>query len=494
MKRYRLKSAAAATAVAVLGIVPLSTGTAAAAPTGQQPSTPIHHFIVLMQENHTFDSYFGTYPGVAGIPRGVCMPVNPARGRKPCVRPFHLGNRSIVDLDHSESSAQLDLDHGKMDGFVLAQNIRTGDGPQAMGYYDGSGLPYYWNVADRYVLFDHMFSSTLGGSFLNHVYWVAGTAGGASQSVPLGGLHVRTIFDRLERAGVSWKFYVQNYNPKVNYRTLPTLTDANRASQAVWCPLLDIPRFPHNPALSSHIVGLNQYYRDLRHGTLPEVAYIAPSGASEHPPGSIATGQRFVHGLVNTLMMSKYWDSSAFFETYDDWGGWYDNVRPPHRDAYGDGFRVPALLISPYARHHFIDHTPLDFTSILKFIEQNWRIRPLTRLDATAGSISGAFDFQQPPRQPVIIPLQRTASPPSRTVRDAVLYGLYALGTLFALGAIIVGTRRRRRLPAVQEEDAWDHSGVLFPRPRPRHAWQPARSWQRARHWPPAATRPAGTR
>lgn len=454
MMRRRLGSAAVI-AAALLSLLPFTSGTAAAATGGHRPTTPIHHFLVLMQENHTFDSYFGTYPGADGIPAGVCMPVDPHRGPAPCVRPFHIGHQSIVDLDHSESGARQELAKGKLNGFVLAQNMRTGDGRQAMGYYNASDIPFYWNVADRYVLFDHLFSSSLGGSFLNHVYWVAGSAGNATQSVPLNGLRVTTIFDRLQQAGVSWKFYVQNYDPSVTYRTLPTLTDANRASQAVWCPLLDIPRFLDNRALAAHIVPLSEYYSDLRNGTLPEVAYIAPSGASEHPPGSLQTGQRFVHGLVNTLMMSRYWDSSAFLETYDDWGGWYDHVLPPRRDANGDGFRVPGLLISPYARQHFIDHTPLDFTSILKFIEQNWRLRPLNRLVTTAGSVDGAFNFQRPPRPASIIPLQRTARPPSRTVRDALLYGLYGLGVLFAVTTIAVGQwrrRQRRQRPALREE------------------------------------------
>ncbi len=424
---------------------------AAASPGPHSAKTPIRHFVVLMQENHTFDSYFGTYPGADGIPRGICMPVDPAHGRLPCVRPFHLRNQSVVDLDHSESTALQNLDHGRMEGFVRAQNIRVGEGAQAMGYYNASDIPFYWNVADRYVLFDHFFSSDRGGSFLNHVYWVAAGPGNASQSVPLHGIKAATIFDRLQHAGVSWKFYVQNYDPTINYRTLPHLRDANRASQAVWCPLLDIPRFLDNPALRSHIVGLSQYYSDLRRGTLPEVAYIAPSGASEHPPGSLATGQRFVRGLINALMMSGSWSSSAFLETYDDWGGWYDHVVPPRRDAHGDGFRVPGLLISPYARQHFIDHTSLDFTSIAGFIEENWSVRPLTTLDATAGSIMGAFDFRQPPRKPGIIPLQRTLPPPRRTVRDAVLYALYGLGTTSAVALMAAVARRpRRRLALVR--------------------------------------------
>jgi phospholipase C len=450
MSRRTVAALTAAVAATALAVAPLAEGTAAAATGSHLPRTPIRHFVVLMQENHTFDSYFGTYPGADGIPHGECMPVDPTRGARPCVRPFHIGNRSIVDLDHSESSATGDVDRGRMDGFVRAQNIRTGEGAQAMGYYDASDVPFYWNVADRYVLFDHFFSSSLGGSFLNHVYWVAAGAGNATQSVPAGGLKLTTIFDRLQQAGVSWKFYVQNYDPTINYRTLPKLTNANRASQAVWAPLLDISRFLDQPSLSSHIVDLSHYYTDLRNGTLPEVAYIAPSGGSEHPPGSLVTGQRFVRGLVNSLMTSSAWESSAFLEAYDDWGGWYDHVLPPRRDAHGDGLRVPAMLISAYARRHYIDHTRLDFTSMLKFVEQNWNLRPLTRLDATAGSIMGAFNFRHPPRKAAIIPLQRTTPPPSRTVRDVLLYALYGLGVAWAFALVLIGGRRpRRRLVAV---------------------------------------------
>jgi phospholipase C len=450
MKRH----AAVAVLVATLTLGPGWAPPAAAATAGggaHSPATPIHHFVVLLQENHTFDNYFGTYPGADGFPKHVCVPANPAAGPRPCVRPFHIGNRSIIDLDHSQSSALMDLGHGRMNGFVRAQSIRTGDGAQAMGYYNASDIPLYWNVADRYVLFDHFFSADLGGSFLNHVYWIAAGAGNASQSIPPGGLRLTTIFDRLQQAGVSWKFYVQNYDPAINYRTVPHLKNPNRASQAVWCPLLDIPRFLDNPALRSHIVGLSQYYSDLRRGTLPAVAYIAPSGASEHPPGSLATGQRFVHGLVNALMMSRSWDSSAFLEAYDDWGGWYDHVLPPTRNGHADGFRVPAVLISAYARRHYVDHTGLDFMSMLKFVEQNWHLRPLTRLDASAGSMMGAFDFRQAPRKPAIIPLQRTAAPPGRTVRDVVLYILYSLGVVFAAALIVMAVRHRRpQLAAVR--------------------------------------------
>jgi phospholipase C len=459
MKPRHLAPAIMAAATAVCAAL-LTSQSASAARTGgpHTPVTPIHHFVVLLQENHTFDNYFGTYPGADGIPNGVCVPVNPFKGPKPCVRPFHIGNQSIVDLDHSAYSARLDLHRGGMDGFVRAQHVRSGSGSQTMGYYDGSNVPFYWNVADRYVLFDHFFSSMLGGSFLNHVYWVAAGNGNATQTIPAGGLNVTTVFDRLQRAGISWKFYVQDYNPAINYRTLPRLNNANRASEAIWCPLLDIPRYLDKPGLRSHIVDLSQYYTDLRDGTLPQVAYITSSGTSEHPPGSLATGQHFVHGLVNSLMASREWNSSAFMLGYDDWGGWYDHVKPPHRNAFGDGFRVPAMLISPYARRHVIDHSTLDFTSMLKFIEQNWRLPPLTRLDRAAGSIMGAFNFRQQARRPAIIPLTRAAPAPAPAVRNAALYALYGLGLGFALSLVLYTRRsrwRRQGRPTPPAQQRW---------------------------------------
>ena len=122
-------------------------------------------------------------------------------------------------------------------------------------------------------------------------------------------------------------------------------------------------------------------------GTLPAVSYIVPAGASEHPPGRIQAGERFVRSLLNALASSSSWKDSAFTWTYDDWGGWYDHVKPPQVDRYGYGFRAPALLVSAYARRGHVDHTQLDFTSILKFIEENWNLKPLAARDAAANSL-----------------------------------------------------------------------------------------------------------
>jgi phospholipase C len=320
-----------------------------------------------------------------------------------------------------------------MNGFIDAvAKEGLGPDPSPMGYYDRRDLPYHWRVADRYVLFDRFFQSAHAGSVPNHMYWVTGTVGNPDghHHLPREGFgDLPTIFDRLEAKGISWKVYVQNYQPSETFRT------NIKSNQVHWVPLLNFPRYIDNPRLFRHIVDLDEYYEDLEKGTLPAVSYIVPSGASEHPPGSLREGQRFVSSLINSLMQSRFWDRSAFMYAYDDWGGWYDHVRPPIVDSFGYGFRVPALLVSPYARRGYIDSTTLDFTSILKFIERNWDLRPLASRDARARSIAGAFDFSRPPRDPQIITATPRAKPHKETKR-VVIYGAY--GTALGLASIVI--------------------------------------------------------
>jgi phospholipase C len=436
----------AGTAVALMAVSWTLSGAIAARAADHTPRTPIKHLIVLMQENHTYDNYFGTYPKGDGIPRRACMPRNLDRPAG-CVKPFRLGSRAVRDLGHNPAIFRAQYHGGRMDGFINAFRVQGLTGTRnVMGYYDGRDLSFYWNIADRYVLFDRFFSAGAGGSVYNHMYWVTGTEGSPSDSIPPGGFgQLPTIFDRLQQAGVSWKFYVQNYDPRITFRSRQ---NTDRGSQIVWVPLLDYARYLDNPKLFSHIVDLDQYYRDLRNGTLPEVAFMAPSGSSEHPPGSIQAGERFVRTLVGALMSGPYWPSSAFMWSYDDWGGWYDHVSPPHRDRFGDGFRVPALLVSPYARRGFVDHTELDHTSFLKFIEDNWRLRPLAARDAHANDFMSAFDFAHPPQRAAIVPDVRGVKPPLPPKRF-IIYPAYALAValtaVLILWAAVSGARRRRR-------------------------------------------------
>jgi phospholipase C len=416
------------------------------------PRTPIEHVVYLMQENHTFDNYFGTYPGADGIPAGVCMPEDPREAGGPCVEPFWLGDRAVQDLGHSEGIFQNQWREGAMDGFVWAHARHGTNGSLAMGHYDDRDLPFYWNVADEYVLFDRFFSSSKGGSVWNHMYWVAGAPGTNRDAIPVEGFSVPTIFDRLEEAAISWKFYVQNYDPEITYRNREGLGD--RGAQVVWAPLLAYPRFLDDPRLFDHIVDLDEYFTDLEAGTLPAVSYIVPSGASEHPPGSIRAGERFVRSLINSLVRSSAWDRSLFMWTYDDWGGWYDHVDPPQIDPFGYGFRVPALLVSPYARQGYVDHTQLDFTSMIRFVTDNWGLEPLAERDANAESFTSALDFAAPPRPAVFLPGDRAHKVPKPEPRRALVQLVYGAALACSLGLIVVAVKGSRRSGAPWRPDA----------------------------------------
>ena len=445
------------TALGIAALAAAGPAQAAVSPADGQTKTPIKHVIYLMQENHSYDNYFGTYRGIHGdangTPPNTCQMHNLKKPRLGCVKPYRIGNSPIQDLNHSTRVALHQLDGGKMDGFVDALR-REGEGkPSTMGYYDGKDIPYYWNIADNFVLFDRFFTSNMGGSVGNHMFWVTGTVGNPKADViPPGGFKQATIFDRLEKKGISWKFYVQNYDPQITFRNRGI---GDRGSQIVWVPLLNYPRFLDDPKLRSHIVDMSEYYKDLQNGTLPAVSYLAPAGSSEHPPGSIQAGERFVRTLVNGLMRSSAWSSSAFMWTYDDWGGWFDHVRPPRVDKFGYGFRAPALLVSPYARRGQVNHDTLDFTSQLKFVEENWGLKPLASRDRKASSFMSAFDFKAPPREPEFVQATRGTPKKAEPVR-AVVYFAYALAVglaVLAIVAALAAERRRRRMGELPEPE-----------------------------------------
>jgi phospholipase C len=418
---------------------------AAALAADPTPATPIQHLVMLMQENHTFDNYFGTFPGAEGPPSDTCVPRDPASPELGCVAPYHLETTRTVDLHHGSSIGYAAYDNGLMDGFIAAQNSRNLPGEVALGYYDGRDLPLYWNLATDYVLADHFFSSVQGSSEANHFYWMAART---PVTIPEEGLDFPVIFDRLQEAGVSWKFYVQNYDPTITFRNKEPAT--SKAAQLVWAPLLNFPRFLDDPDRFSRIVDLSEYYADLASGSLPAVSFVVPSGASEHPPGDVALGQVFATSLITSLMRSNAWDSSAFVLTWDDWGGWYDHVPPPKVDADGFGFRVPTLIVSPFATPGTIDSTTYDFTSMLKFIEDNWSIEPLTGRDATANSIVTALDFSKPGRAPVFPGLTYPNVPDIEAKNRDALSLVYTVAFIVTVGLFAYFTIRRRRLTPVR--------------------------------------------
>lgn len=444
MSRFRRLAALAAGCALLAANAP-----AAGAASGSATTTPIKHFIYLMQGARSFDDYFGTYPGADGFPAGECQKTGPGSG---CVRPHSLDGQStgLAGIDGPLVAAQ--VDGGKMDDFVSAFEQQDRSGQTAMGYYNGSELPTDWAAADRYVLFDRFYSDAEFGTTANRSDWVA-AADPDGNRVPAGGYgNLDTIFDRLEAAGVSWKFYVQDYNPKNT--GLPVGKSAN--DQAARVPLLDYARFLDDPKLRGHIEDLSRYYADLADGTLPAVAYVTSSGADEQSAHSIAAGQRLIQTMVNQLMVSRYWGSSAFLWSYDQSGGWFDQQAPPNTAAGTLGLRVPAVLVSAYAKQGSIDATLSDPESALRFIEQNWGLTPLTARDADANSLAGAFDFAAGPRPARLLPGPATASTTvattiPRTGTVVALYAVLVAACVILLAVAAAAALRRNRSLAETE-------------------------------------------
>ena len=455
------RAGAALAAVAVAGTLSLPAPAAAAQPTTR---TPIKHFVFMMQGDRSFDNYFGTYPGADGIPDGVCQKAIVTGTDSACVKPFSLHGQTPPTLGAGSIEINNQYDGGRMDGFVAAYQSEGRDGTPTMGYYDRRDLATYWDLADNYVLFDKFFSSTRLGIGADRSYWVSANrpaTGSTQQAVQAAYAKQATIFDRLQASGVDWKFYVQGYNAGLNFRTI---SKSNPSSQPLRVPLLDYARFVDDPALRSHIVDLSQYYRDLDQNTLPAVAYVASSGPSERSARSIASGQKLVSDLVGGLMVSKYWNSSAFLLSYDGTGGWYDHVAPPQVDSNGYGLRVPALLVSAYARPGYIDSTASDYTSALAFIEQNWGLSPLAARDRAADPLTDAFDFRQQPRPPQVqFGRPASAQQPPRSV--AIVYGCYGVAFLIVVGTLVLASlrsrRARRSAPVRGRVDTSDPVGAL---------------------------------
>ena len=433
---------------AVVAWVMLPVATASAMPSADvATATPIKHMVMLMQDNHSFDNYFGTYPGADGIPEGVCQRLSLSRAStQGCIEPFRLGDQPAEDLSHGVGIQKRQYNEGKMDGFVAAYRRLGRDGTTAMGYYDGADLPYYWNVADDYVLFDRFFSSTAVGSRESYLYWLAAKAPVHKSPISNSGGYnaLPTIFDRLQSKNVSAKFYVESLDARA---TSAAGKKHVLSSQDVKVPLLSMKRFQDEGPLAGKIVDLSQYYVDLRTGSLPAVSYIVTTGSSENPTARVNVGQETVRKLTSELIRSRYWRNSAFMWTYDGWGGWYDHVPPPRVDSDGYGFRVPALLMSPYAKRGFVDHSVLDYTSMLKFIESNWGVEPLAERDAGSPGLMSAFDFGAPPRPAALVASDRNPEVTAQQTKGnakPVIYSVYgaALTAVVAMIALSVYVKR----------------------------------------------------
>jgi phospholipase C len=433
----------------------------------------IKHVIVIMQENRSFDSYFGTYPGADGIPvrdgkPTVCVP-NPAGG---CTRPYH----DTADVNgggpHGVRNAVADVDGGKMDGFIGQRDAakrschELGDPachsgtPDAMGYHTAAEIPNYWAYARQFALDDHMFEPVKSWSLPDHLYIVSAWSAKCRNRSPMScvndiaGPYGVNTFDRavhreltagqtsidlawtditwlLYAHHVSWAYYVQaGTQPDCASDSDLTCRPVKQSAKTlgIWNPL---PLFGdvHTDHQLGNIKPLGSYLHAAKTGTLPAVSWITPSGAnSEHPPASVHRGQAYVTALINAAMKSPDWKSTAIFLAWDDWGGFYDHVVPPAVDQNGYGLRVPAITISPYASRGFVDHQTLSSDAYLEFIEDDFlggaRLNPGTdgrpdrrpdvrEVQPQLGDLYRDFNFSQPPRPPFLLPTNPPADSPS---------------------------------------------------------------------------------
>jgi phospholipase C len=416
------------------------------APTGLNK---INHFVFILQENRSFDAYFGTYPGADGIPAGVCV-ADPFGG---CVAPYHNPQTVNRGGPHDWSNALSDINTGGMDGFVTQAYSGVSmkgkepclppklicapgrDPRDVMGYHDYHEIPNYWNYAHLYVLQDHMFAPVTSYTLPNRLYMLAGQSDGLmkhSQTIP-------KVFDYpqvtqlLSGGNVSWKYYVTpGKQPDTADARIVGSGSAQVQTAHLFTLFNPLPRFAwiqDNPTQSSRLVDTTQFYTDAASGDLPQVSWVIPNDAvSEHPPSDIRAGMAYVTGLVNAVMGGPDWDSTAIFISYDEWGGFYDHVTPPVVDQYGYGLRVPGLVISPYARQGYVDHNVYSTDSWLKLIEERYDLPALTARDRNAADMLSDFDFAQSPRPPVLLaatpqgtpypyPYQATTDPkPSRLI------------------------------------------------------------------------------
>jgi phospholipase C len=401
-RRYRRKPLvgilALATIVSTWGAATAASPAAgAAAPVG---IAKINHIVVMMQENRSYDSYFARLH-YEGQPASEVEPLggnpNPTGGAR--IHPFlKTALCETSDLNHSWNGTHQEWNGGLMNGFTAANVDTTSphpdpSGSRTMGYYSSGALPFYYGIANQFAIADRYFASTLTQTFPNRFYLYTGTSfGHIRNDIPSHtGFTQPSVFGELTAAHVSWRLYVS------------TFSVAQLLSDVI-----------NNP---SHVKPISQYYTDAANGALPQVSFVEsnPFGkvnveSDEHPNANVQVGEKLVHDVMQALVQSPNWPGSAMFLTYDEHGGFYDHVAPPAAvkpdniapmlqagdvagafDRYG--IRVPAMVISPYAKEHFVSHTVYDHTSILHFIETRFGLATLTHRDAAADPMLGMFDF-----------------------------------------------------------------------------------------------------
>lgn len=411
-------------------------------PTPTPTPTPtiqsVNHIILMMQENRSFDHYFGSALNAYRAKQGLSQEIDgtPAKvslktwDGSPNVSPFHMVSKCSEDLSSSWQEAHADLDLANqdhpadpppMDGFAFIAggfSVHTGGhdsaGKRAMGFYTDQDLPFYYWAATQFATSDRFFSAAPARTQPNRMYFLAATSQGHAFP-PQNGLTSKTIFELLEDNKITWKVYVTN-------GWAPGKTGATYMN------------FFGNftPKHVDHFADAKTFATDAQTGNLPQVALIESgfeSGQDEHPLNDVQKGAAYAESLVTALLNSPSWKDSVFLLTFDEGGGFYDH-QPPMKtvnpdgispqdlhpgDPPGDftitGFRVPVIVISPFAKLHFVSHTSMDFTAMLKFIETRFNLPSLNNRDAFQPDMTEFFDFTGPNISPGTPPQQPETGP-----------------------------------------------------------------------------------
>lgn len=398
----------------------IATGMALFHSTHASAATPIQHIVFIIKENRSFDNYFGLFPGANGTTTGK-IKVN---GVVKTI-PLNKLTDKITNYSHQWQVAHNAYDNGAMDNF---NNAEPGCGSSPYPCYaeaDQSLIPNYWQLAQQFVLNDNSYSSLMGPSFPNHMFTVAGGSGsdvshsainnpsnssgvwgcdspsGANVQLFNGSkvypcFQVNTLADEMSNSGISWKYYGPQQNE----------------SGYIW-NALDAFSQDRNGAAWKNDVSWQQFNTDVANNQLPQFSWlVAPTAQSEHPSASSCEGENWTIDKINTIMQSPAWSSTVIVVTWDDYGGFYDHVAPQNIDQLGFGFRVPYIVISPYAyatdnlSNPHISHVSLEPSSVIKFAEQNFNLPSLGKRDVTAGDLMTQLDFSQVHNPPVILPIR----------------------------------------------------------------------------------------
>jgi phospholipase C len=397
---------------------PASSGGLAAAQRAAR-SSPIDHIVIIVQENRTFDNLFNGFPGANTVKEG-----KNSAGKT--IRLQSISLTAPYDLSHRHAAWVDDYADHAMDGFNHEREACYRRGSKcppsnvaAYGYVPKSDVQPYWDMAEQYTIADAMFETSEGPSFPAHQYLISGTSTisngspykasenakdeedighqGGCDSLPAAtvetidpqGKEGHAVFPCFERSAivellneqyVSWHFYQAS------------------GGAGQWHAVDAIKEIREGPSFRNVVWPSSQILKDIRKGKLASVVYVTPTAAeSDHPGANDGSGPSWVASIVNEIGESKYWDSTAIIVLWDDWGGWYDHVAPTVYNSYELGFRVPMIVISPYAKSGYVSHVDYEFGSVLKFVEETFNLPSLGTTDQRANDLSDCFDGSKRP-------------------------------------------------------------------------------------------------